>query len=100
MGVAAGGRWTLDWNGMEEAMRKHPETALLMLCNPYNPVGEPDASRGGAEVIGFTFDQTAYIVHGGWGGMGLYFLVRGKGISGGCFFAAAAGIVVQLTHEM
>ncbi|CAM9373036.1 unnamed protein product [Ectocarpus sp. 6 AP-2014] len=35
----AGGRWTLDWNGMEEAMRKHPETALLMLCNPYNPVG-------------------------------------------------------------
>jgi len=21
-------------------MKEHPETALLMLCNPYNPVGE------------------------------------------------------------
>lgn len=56
--AAAGGRWTLDWNGMEAAMRKHPETALLMLCNPYNPVGEPQASRWG----------TAVIVLGGWGG--------------------------------
>lgn len=37
---AAGGRWTLDWKGMEAAMKEHPETALLMLCNPYNPVGE------------------------------------------------------------
>eukprot|EP00903_Cladosiphon_okamuranus_P011930 g11206.t1 len=35
----AGGRWTLDWKAMEAAMKEHPETALLMLCNPYNPVG-------------------------------------------------------------
>ncbi|CAM9935878.1 unnamed protein product [Ascophyllum nodosum] len=35
----AGGRWTLDWRGMESAMDDHPETALFMLCNPYNPVG-------------------------------------------------------------
>lgn len=38
--LAAGGRWTLDWKGMEAAMKEHPETALLMLCNPFNPVGE------------------------------------------------------------
>lgn len=89
LGRSAGGRWTLDWNGMEEAMRKHPETALLMLCNPYNPVGEPDASRGATAVIGF------YVQGNGdsawWlGGYGFYVLVRGKGISSGCFLTAAA----------
>lgn len=40
---SAEGRWTLDWKAMEAAMKEHPETALLMLCNPYNPVGETKA---------------------------------------------------------
>lgn len=38
--LLAGGRWTLDWEGMEAAMKEHPEVKLYMLCNPYNPVGE------------------------------------------------------------
>lgn len=42
---AAGGRWTLDWEGMETAMKEHPEVALFMLCNPFNPVGEPRLHR-------------------------------------------------------
>lgn len=38
--AAAGGRWTFDWKAMEAVMVEHPEVALFMLCNPYNPVGE------------------------------------------------------------
>lgn len=43
--LAAGGRWTLDWEAMEAAMREHPEVRLYMLCNPYNPVGERSVQR-------------------------------------------------------
>lgn len=45
---AAGGRWTLDWAGMEAAMEEHPEVALFMLCNPYNPVGEVKIQKIGS----------------------------------------------------
>lgn len=31
------GRWEWDWDGLEGALK--PDTRLLLLCNPHNPVG-------------------------------------------------------------
>lgn len=36
--VIDGGRWTLDWQQLEQAMAD-PLAKLLVLCNPMNPVG-------------------------------------------------------------
>lgn len=49
--VESGGRWTFDWDGLENAVT--PQTKVFLLCNPQNPLGRVFSEAEILKLAGF-----------------------------------------------